>query len=63
MTFSAPDIDPSSVRVTISPSTSFVPLGLTSDKALKTAIGAHCEVAQKFFENGDDRGKAVRLVN
>ncbi len=63
LTSSAPDIDPTSVRLTISPGTSLVPLGVTSNTALKTAIGAHREVAQKFFENGDDRGKAVRLVN
>ena len=63
LTSSGPDIDPSSVRLTISPGTSLAPLDITSDKALKTAIGVYREVAQTFFENGNCRSKTARLVN
>ena len=63
MTSSAPDIDPSPVRLTIPPSISLVPLGITLDTALKTAVGVNREVAQTFLENDDDRGKAVHQVN
>ena len=63
LTSSAPDIDPSPVHLTISPSNSLVPLGITADTALKAAVGVNREVAQTFLENGEDRGKAVSQVN
>lgn len=62
-TSGAVDIDPASVHLTIAPNTSLVPIGIASDTALETAISTHRRVATQFFENGDDRGKAVRLVN